>query len=212
MLTGYVRICRRLAHPRRRALPAGPPRPRGHLPADCDYSVSHTTCFPMSADYQNTDLGYYDGGNDTIYQINVATDTMVKITMIPDNTWTGIGLFTDCPDELGTMVASDTGSDKSTGKDKGIRVIDYTLLASEIIKVPHHGSSTSIYDQFLNLVNPEAGIISCGHRNQYGHPHPETLKAYKKLNTRIYRTDREGAIVVTSDGKSYRVLTKDMWM
>ena len=86
-----------------------------------------------------------------------------------------------------------------------------TLLTSEIIKVPHQGSFTSIYDPFLNLVNPQVGIISCG-RNQYGHPHSETLKAYKKLDTKIYRIDRMGAIIVTSDGKSYRMLTKDMLM
>ncbi|MBL7170972.1 MAG: MBL fold metallo-hydrolase [Candidatus Omnitrophica bacterium] len=87
-----------------------------------------------------------------------------------------------------------------------------TLLASKIIKVPHHGSSTSIYDQFLNLVSPQEGIISCGYKNQYKYPHSRTLKAYKKLNTKIYRTDRTGAIIVTSDGKSYRMLTKDMLM
>jgi len=79
------------------------------------------------------------------------------------------------------------------------------LLASNIIKVPHHGSSTGIYDRFFNLVSPQTGIISCGYKNRYGYPHSATLKAYKKLNTRIYRTDRMGAIIVSSDGKNYRI-------
>ena len=81
------------------------------------------------------------------------------------------------------------------------------LLTSEIIKIPHHGSSTSIYDQFLNLVSPQAGIITCGNKNKYGYPHSKALNAYKKLNTKIYRTDRMGAVIVKSDGKSYRILT-----
>ena len=52
-----------------------------NVPGDLDYSVAHTTDSPMTPDYQDTDLGSYDGGNDTIYQLNVATDTMVKIAV-----------------------------------------------------------------------------------------------------------------------------------
>jgi competence protein ComEC len=91
-----------------------------------------------------------------------------------------------------------------------------SLLASKIIKVPHHGSSTSIYYPFLNLINPEVGIISCGYKNPYGHPHSRVLKVYKNLGVKIYRTDKNGAIIVSSDGKSYKIkvtkkaiLTKD---
>jgi competence protein ComEC len=87
------------------------------------------------------------------------------------------------------------------------RLMGYgSLLASQIIKVPHHGSSSISYP-FLELVRPELGIISCGYKNEYDHPHPKTLKAYKKLNTKIYRTDTDGAIVITSDGASYRIKT-----
>jgi competence protein ComEC len=81
------------------------------------------------------------------------------------------------------------------------------LLNSEIIKVPHHGSSASVYSPFLNLVNPETGIISCGYKSIYGHPHRKTLKAYKKLNAKIYRTDKDGAITIISDGSGYSVKT-----
>jgi PKD repeat protein len=102
-----------------------------NIPGDLDYSVSHTTDYPFNPDYQDTDLGSYDGGNDTVYRLEVSADTMIKISMMPDDSWTGIGLFTDSPDVPGTMVASDTGSDKSSGKDKGLREIEYTVLASE---------------------------------------------------------------------------------
>lgn len=80
-----------------------------------------------------------------------------------------------------------------------------TLLRSDIIKVPHHGSSTSIYRPFLELISPKVGIISCGYRNRYGYPHHKTLRIYKQLGTKIYRTDRSGAITIISNGYEYRI-------
>lgn len=78
-------------------------------------------------------------------------------------------------------------------------------LSSKIIKVPHHGSATSSYKPFLDLVRPEAAVISCGYQNPYGHPSPAALKIYKEMKTRLYRTDKSGAITITSDGKFYRI-------
>ena len=101
------------------------------VPGDLDYFHANTTCGKID-DYFNTDLGYYDGGEDAIYRLDVSADTMVLIQMTPTASWSGIGLFTDCPDVTGTMVASDTGSDKADPKgDKGLREITYTLLAAE---------------------------------------------------------------------------------
>ena len=50
-------------------------------------------------------------------------------------------------------------------------------------------------------------IISSGASNPYGHPAPETLAAYRFLGSQVYRTDREGAVVVTTDGQRLRVAT-----
>jgi len=73
-------------------------------------------------------------------------------------------------------------------------------LESTILKVPHHGSRGSSSALFLKQVSPRIAIFSA--RN-YGHqlfPHPQTLARYQKLPCRIYRTDRDGAITVTTDG------------
>ena len=78
-------------------------------------------------------------------------------------------------------------------------------LSSKIIKVPHHGSATSIHKFFLDLVRPEVAVISCGYQNPHGHPSPRALKIYKEMKTRLYRTDKSGAITITSDGRSYRI-------
>ncbi len=74
-------------------------------------------------------------------------------------------------------------------------------LKADVLKCGHHGSSTSTSQKFLETVDPDYGIISCGEDNSYGHPHRETLESLKKAGVQIYRTDRDGTILVRSDGK-----------
>lgn len=75
-------------------------------------------------------------------------------------------------------------------------------LRADVLKLGHHGSSTSTTEKFLKAVNPSIGIISCGVDNTYGHPHKETLKKLEKYKIKIYRTDKDGNIVLQSDGKT----------
>ena len=70
----------------------------------------------------------------------------------------------------------------------------------DVLKVAHHGSRTSSSEEFLEQVKPEYAIISCGKDNDYGHPHQEVVDRLKGV--KIYRTDKEGTILVTSDGES----------
>lgn len=62
-------------------------------------------------------------------------------------------------------------------------------LKSTILKVPHHGSSTSSTIKFLDYVNPKAAIISSGKNSRYYHPHEKTIKNYEKLGIKIYATN-----------------------
>lgn len=77
-----------------------------------------------------------------------------------------------------------------------------TSLDSDVIKFGHHGSSSSSSNTFIEAVSPKYGIISCAKDNKYGHPHRETLDIIKKYNIKTFRTDTEGEIILTSDGKS----------
>lgn len=70
----------------------------------------------------------------------------------------------------------------------------------DVLKVAHHGSRTSSSEEFLEQVKPEYAIISCGQDNDYGHPHQEVIDRLKGV--KIYRTDEEGTILVTSDGEN----------
>lgn len=78
------------------------------------------------------------------------------------------------------------------------------ILRSTILKVAHHGSSTSSTAAFLKAVAPETAVIMCGHNNDYRHPHAGTLEKIAQLNTKIYRTDLHGSVVITTDGKQYK--------
>lgn len=75
-------------------------------------------------------------------------------------------------------------------------------VTADVLKLGHHGSSTSTSKEFLEKVNPIAAVASCGEDNEYGHPHKETVELLEKENVDFYRTDTMGTIIATSDGNS----------
>jgi len=86
---------------------------------------------------------------------------------------------------------------------------DYLLkegedLQADVLKVAHHGSTYSTTPDFLKAVNPTIAIISVG-KNNFGHPAPLTLERLNMNNTKVYRTDECGALVLTSDGQKITI-------
>ena len=73
-------------------------------------------------------------------------------------------------------------------------------LRANLLKVGHHGSKTSSSPRFLAAVSPELAIVSCGVRNRFGHPHPNTLASFAAASIPLLRTDRGGEIVWETDG------------
>ncbi len=80
-------------------------------------------------------------------------------------------------------------------------------VSADLLKVGHHGSSSSTSHRFLEAVDPAYAVISCETGNDYGHPHDETLQALSDASVRLYRTDMQGDILAESDGKTVRVTT-----
>jgi competence protein ComEC len=78
-------------------------------------------------------------------------------------------------------------------------------LHADVLKVGHHGSRTSSTPAFLAAVSPREAVISAGCRNRFGHPHPVTLDTLRAAGVRVWRTDRDGAVVVTTDGQNLDV-------
>ncbi len=75
-------------------------------------------------------------------------------------------------------------------------------IECDVLKVPHHGSSSSSSPEFIQAADPTYAIISAGRDNSYGHPHFETLDTLESDDIRIYRTDTDGSITfdVTNEG------------
>lgn len=76
-------------------------------------------------------------------------------------------------------------------------------IQADILKVGHHGSSTSSSEKFIKIVNPSYAIISVGKDNSYKHPNKKTLNTLEKYNAKILRTDELGTIIFTSDGTQF---------
>lgn len=80
-------------------------------------------------------------------------------------------------------------------------------ISADVLKVGHHGSNYSTTIDFLDKVNPKYAIIEVGKNNKYNHPTEKTLNKLNDRNIKIYRTDLDGTIKLTSDGKNINIET-----
>jgi competence protein ComEC len=93
-------------------------------------------------------------------------------------------------------------------------------LRSRVLKIAHHGSKYASSSDFLKRVQPEVAIVSCGAWNRYGHPSQAVLDRLRatNANVKLYRTDLQGEITITTRGKENEMTiktaketTEDMW-
>ncbi len=81
-------------------------------------------------------------------------------------------------------------------------------LDVDVIKLGHHGSSSSSSENFLNAVDPDYAIIQVGEDNRFGHPHLSVIRRLERLGIEIYRNDLNGQVSVLSDGEKIEVMTE----
>ncbi|HXU83576.1 MAG TPA: DNA internalization-related competence protein ComEC/Rec2, partial [Polyangia bacterium] len=74
-------------------------------------------------------------------------------------------------------------------------------VASDVLKVPHHGSRTSSSDELLDAVHPSLAVISLGRQNRFHFPRPEVLRRYRARGVQVLRTDESGAVTLAIDGR-----------
>ncbi|MED4754146.1 DNA internalization-related competence protein ComEC/Rec2 [Brevibacillus choshinensis] len=91
-------------------------------------------------------------------------------------------------------------------RDGERRVVQYGLPEVDVLKVAHHGSDTSSTDALLASLRPKTAVISVGANNRYGHPSAEVLQRLKKTGSKVYRTDRHGAVtlIITPNGMAWK--------
>jgi competence protein ComEC len=73
------------------------------------------------------------------------------------------------------------------------------LLRADLLKAPHHGSRTSSTEELVAAVRPGAVVFSVGDHNRWGFPHVEVTARYRAAGARLWRTDRDGAVIATVD-------------
>ncbi|MBA2557643.1 MAG: ComEC/Rec2 family competence protein [Chloroflexi bacterium] len=77
----------------------------------------------------------------------------------------------------------------------------------DVLKVAHHGSGTATTSGFVAALAPRLAIVSAGAGNRYGHPNPDTIRRLESTGARVLRTDQDGSVTVTTDGRDLQVST-----
>ena len=140
---------------------------------------------------------------------SMKVDDVKVVFLAPDSTWTAS--LAD-PNEASTIALVTYGStrflfvgDAEVAEEGWL--LDHAKgdIRADVLKVGHHGSSTSTTDSFLAAVNPALALISVGDGNIYGHPSPDVLAALGRIGASTMRTDRSGTIVIKSDGRRLTV-------
>ncbi len=93
-------------------------------------------------------------------------------------------------------------------KEQEKKLLKRYNLQAEVIKVAHHGSSTSSSTDFLEEVNPELAILTYSEKNDYGHPVDRVIENLAKVNAAIYSTAVFGDITISTNGESYLIITE----
>lgn len=116
------------------------------------------------------------------------------------NNWSAVLLLQHGKKKFLLTGDAETPAEKDMIKKKLVPQVD-------VLKVSHHGAKDATSSEFLAKAKPIYAAISVG-KNNYGHPTKEVLNRLKKVGTKIYRTDKSGTIVFTSDGKKVTVKTE----
>ncbi|MEO8579225.1 MAG: DNA internalization-related competence protein ComEC/Rec2 [Gemmatimonadales bacterium] len=147
---------------------------------------------------------------------SIAVDGVTVTFLAPDSAWTA-GLKD--PNLASTIALVRYGmvrfllvGDAERAEEDWLLATHHDELRADVLKVGHHGSSTSSSDGFLNAVRPSVALISVGVGNTYGHPSGDVLHALSRVGARVLRTDESGTIIVRTDGVHIEIETRgDKW-
>jgi competence protein ComEC len=131
----------------------------------------------------------------------------VQFTVVhPDTTWPEWRL--DLNEDSAILLVEYRGFRALFPGDAGLHAesrVAGRIGGVDVLKVGHHGSRSASGEAWLAELAPEAAVISCGTGNRYGHPHAEVLERLARHGIGVWRTDLQGTISVTTDGRSYTI-------
>lgn len=140
---------------------------------------------------------------------SVNFDGVQVYVLAPDSAWMA-GLSD--PNEASVVLRITYGhvrmllmGDAEAGEEGWLLARYGDALRADVLKVGHHGSSTSSTSPFLDAVHPDVALVSVGAGNSYHHPSQEVLQALDERGAHLLRTDDDGTIVVSTDGEDLEV-------
>jgi len=147
---------------------------------------------------------------------SIRIDGVVVSFLAPDSAWT-VGLKD--PNLASTIAVVRYGmvrfllvGDAERAEEDWLLAHHREELRAQVLKVGHHGSSTSSSDAFLDAVRPDVAVISVGAGNMYGHPSNDVLHALSRVGAEVLRTDEAGTVIVSTDGVHIDIEAKgDRW-
>ncbi len=125
------------------------------------------------------------------------------------------GFWADSPNEMSVVLRLDYGNlsvlltgDSESAAEAAL-LAGASNLGSVVLKAGHHGANSSSGEAFLDAVRPMVVVVSAGRDNTYGHPHPAVLERFAASGARVLRTDQQGTLTLSSDGRSMWWQTTD---
>ena len=142
---------------------------------------------------------------------SLVIDGVVLRVLAPDSAWTAA---LDDPNLASLVLSVRYGrvrflftGDAEREEEQWLLERDALALRADVLKVAHHGSSTSSTAAFVAAVRPRLALVSVGAGNAYGHPSPDVVGRLASAGATVLRTDRSGTIVVRTDGVALSVQT-----
>ncbi len=166
-----------------------------------DHTPTTRTYERMLEAMVDCDVTPIEAEHGAVYTLGEATITILS----------GLSDYTDTNDQSVVCLVSHGEMDflfmGDAGKEVECEILEAVpTLDVEVLKVGHHGSRTSSDGGFIRSISPDIAVITCGYNNSYKHPHTETLQTLERNDIEVYRSDLNGEIVITSDGKTVTVV------
>jgi competence protein ComEC len=143
---------------------------------------------------------------------SIRIDGTTVLFLAPDSVWT-VGLKD--PNLASTVALVRYGmvrfllvGDAEQPEEDWLLARHRSELRADVLKVGHHGSSTSSSDEFLQAVHPDLAVISVGAQNKYGHPSADVIRALGRVGADVLRTDEAGTVIIRTDGTHIEVEAK----